>query len=178
MKSLLLLMMIAAFSWSNTLVANSHMEDLKGDLKKLATATEEFDFENDAFQDDHIIINQDLAKSWAAEQFGSIEAFTELLVRIKTNLDLLAKDKEKPNSSAEDYKDLILSLVGTSPLQSSEDAAPFKCYNAYEKEFWMCTAYGVVGEYGGSGSDCGIYLAYIARGKRNFYNCLEDNYGN
>lgn len=42
----------------------------------------------------------------------------------------------------------------------------------------MCTAYGVVGEYGGSGSDCGIYLAYIASAKRNFYNCLEDNYGN
>ena len=59
-------MMIAAFSWSNTLVANSHVEDLKSDLKKLVNATEEFDFEQYALKEDYIIIDQDLAKSWAA----------------------------------------------------------------------------------------------------------------
>jgi len=177
MKSILFLAIFIGFGLSNFSWANSYIENLRTDLEKLTKATEEFDFENYAFKEDDIHIDQDIARAWANEQFGSLEAFTEIFVRIKTSLDYLAKDKDKPNSTAEDYKQLILSLTDSNSHDSSREHGPFTCYNAYVKGFSMCTAYGVVGEYGGSGSDCGIYLLHVAQTKRKFYSCIEENYG-
>lgn len=177
MKSLFILMTVFAFSWNNIVVDNSYLDDLKTDLEKLANATEKFDFENFAFEEDVIHIDQGIARVWASEQFGTLEAFTDIFVRIKTNLDYLAKDKDKPNITVEDYMNLILFLKDIESNEPSDDAAPFKCYNAYVKDFSMCTAYGVVGEYGGPGSDCLIYLLYVADAKRKFYSCIEQNYG-
>ena len=149
---------------------------LESNLNHLRAATDSINFTVIDEQDIIVSVDTRELNTWVNTYFNSWDEAKAFEREIVIGLDQLAKNLSLPNTTAEDYADLMKTVIDFDD-QSLSEPGPFFCHDRYVSEFLMSTGESLLsGIFTGESAGVISYATELNTAVVNFHRCIEKNY--